>query len=358
MPDNVDVTRDQRPMPQGRLDPDVKLPASVQRQIEAANTAIAAANLAPPTPEVVAPPLAPTAEQPEPAPTPTPAPPPAPEPEPSREAFSSDADLQGKYDRMVQSMNGRLKQRDDTIAGMQDQLNAMGLELQRATAVLEQRGTSPQIPAPTSLTPEDREFAGDQLLDIVRKVAGEVVAPVVTQQQNVQKTQQRTASQMFYSAMDSAMPDWRDINRNEDFKAWLRLPDVYAGRVRQALLNEAVKAADAPRAIAFFKGFKSEKGLSPSPQPTPEPQPAPQRQAATTLEALAAPGRAQPAGGSPPQQPAATEKPTYTRQDISNFYAHKRLFPKGQGYYAGKQTEMDATERDIVQAQHEGRIKG
>lgn len=354
MPDNVDVIRDASSMPQAPIDPHVRVPDSVRRATEAAEALHKQAYETPAPEVVVAAPLAPTAPQPEPVVVP---PPVVAQPEPTSADFAASPDLQGKYDRMVQSMNGRLKQRDDAIAGMQDQLNAMGQELQRATHALDQRGNSPQPPIASDLTTEEREFAGDQLLDIVRKVAGEVVAPVAKQQQNVQQNQKRTASQQFYATLDGAMPAWREINKDPDFIGWLRLPDVYAGRVRKVLLDDAVQSADGPRALAFFKGFMSEKGLSPSPPLVPEPQPAPQRQAAKTLEELAAPGRAQPAGGTA-TAPAATEKPTYTRQDISNFYAHKRLFSKGQGYYAGKADEMNQTERDIIVAQGEGRVRG
>lgn len=360
MPDPIEVTRDAPAMPQAPVDPNVRLPEGARRAAEAADAIHKQAYQTPaPAPEPApAPAPAAAAPAPEPAPAPAHEPAPAPAAEPTREDFTAAPDLQRKYDALVASMNGRLKQKDAVITSQNEQLEAMGQELQRVTVALESRGNVPQPATPTQLTDADREFAGDQLIDIVRKVATEAVAPVQQQLQTTQKVSAVNAKAQFYAYLDAQIPEWRALNRDPEFLGWLRLPDVYAGRVRQALLTEAVKSTDGPRALQFFKGFMSEAGRTPSPQPTPEPQPAP-RQAATTLEALAAPGRAKPAGGTTPAAtPAANEPTIYTRQDISNFYAHKRLFLQNKGLYAGNKAEMDRVEHDIVRAQTENRVRG
>jgi hypothetical protein len=45
------------------------------------------------------------------------------------------------------------------------------------------------------------------------------------------------------------------------------------------------------------------------------------------------------------------DKPTYTSAWIAQFSADKRM-----GKYRGREAEVEAIERDIYQAQHEGRL--
>jgi hypothetical protein len=115
--------------------------------------------------------------------------------------------------------------------------------------------------------------------------------------------------------------------------------------------------------VAIFKDFVTEVratgGVVPGTQPAAQQQVQDQqqsRQAAVNLETLAAPGRARPAGGDTPNTPA--EKPTYTRQQIAQFYADKRRAIQGQGPYAGRDQEAARIEADIMAAQMEGRVRG
>jgi len=64
------------------------------------------------------------------------------------------------------------------------------------------------------------------------------------------------------------VPNWREVNKDPRFLAWLRKPNIYTGKSNQDLLNEAARSADAQRVAAFFKGFLSEEksrvtGLTP-----------------------------------------------------------------------------------------------
>src|SRR4029453_5355696 len=67
-----------------------------------------------------------------------------------------------------------------------------------------------------------------------------------------------------------------------------------------------------------------------------------------SLEDFAAPGKAR----SAPQDNLPPDKPTYTSAWIARFLGDKRT-----GKYRGREADPDAIERDIYQAQHEGRIQ-
>jgi len=268
-------------------------------------------------------------------------------------------------------MKGRYDQASETIGSMQGQMQELGDELVRAQGSIQrlrenlsappQPGT-PRPGAPRPLvTDADRETYGPELLDTIARVAREAVSPdlAVVQNQNRQVSQ-RVAQQgqgALFGDLDRDVPTWRTINVDPRFKVWCRLPDVYSGQVRGKMLNAAFQAADAPRVIAFFKGFLAEEqatGQMPTQQPLPQagqqPPPAP-RQAAISLDTLAAPGRAKPATGDNPAN--AADKPVFTRAQIAAFYSDVR-----KGVYNGRDADKQRDEAAIFAAQREGRVRG
>jgi len=377
MPEPVERTVDARPMPQNRVDPDVKLPPAVAAAAAAAE-ALHARAYAPPQPEPApqpepkpepAPQPGPTPVAAEPAPpapeaqpTPVPAPAPAPDDPTVRAPFDPNVDAQGYYHRYI-SMQGRWRGSQDQLDRMQGELQALGDELVRTQQALAAmpppqytNGHAAPPPATPLVTPADEQQFGSEVIDLARRVARETLAPELQslrgENEQLRSQLQRTGKQTVFSVLDERVPEWRKINTDPAFKRWLSLPDIYSGGVRQRLLDAAVKAADAPRVVAFFQGFLREaaQGQPSQPQPAPlpaEPPPA-QRQPPLSLETLAAPGRARPAPGEPP----AADKPIYTRAQISKFYADVR-----RGAYVGRETEKNAIERDIFAAQTEGRVR-
>ena len=374
MPEPAERVVDARPMPQNRIDPDVKLPPSVRAAAEAAEALHKAAYSPPaePQPEPSTPPVAaePAPPAPEVQPTPVPAPaPPPPQPvvdDPTvRAPFDPNIDSQGYYHRYI-SMQGRWRGSQDEVTRLRTEVQAIGDELIRTQQMLASQppppyqnghAAPPPTPPPSLITPHDEQQFGTEVIDLARRVARETLAPELQslrgENEQLRTQLQRTGKQGLFATLDERVPKWREINVDPSFKRWLSLPDIYSGGVRQRLLDAAVAAADAPRVVAFFTGFLREaaQGQPSQPQPAPSPaEPPPAaRQPPLSLEALAAPGRARPAPG---EQPAVGDKPVYTRAQISKFYADVR-----RGAYAGRETEKSAIERDIFAAQTEGRVR-
>lgn len=349
-----EVIRDAPHLPQLPVDPDVKVPDSVRRAAERANSHYGPApgdTPAQPDPAVVD-----ASAQPDPAvatPTapavPTSPPPPAPLPAPA-EPVSPE-----QWEHRYNSMKGRYDATQRTIGEMQETISQLGDELVRTQQVLR----APRAPAPGNtppaplLTPQDEEDYGKPLIDFAQRAALAAVAPKMTELENRnQELSQRLARSALTDMradVTASVPNWREINRNPRFLAWLRLPDIYSGDVRQALLNRATQAADAPRVIAFFKGFLAEEeatGQSLAPQPEPPVAP---RTPAIRLDSLTAPGKARPAGGNSAQ---SVDKPVFTRAQIAAFYADVRA-----SRYAGREVDKDKLEREIFAAQADGRVR-
>lgn len=322
-----------------------KPPRQVQEQIDKVE-----AMFAPPVeePEGTQPPAAapsapPTGEA---APPSTPAAPPEGGEEPDQRYRS----LQGRYE----TLQNNYRSQGDRIA-----------ELERLIATLQVKGAEPPpepkpYEKPKFISPEEASEYGEDLLNVIGKRAKEEYFPEFDQlAQRLKRLEGRVdgvgtvlekdQKQTVYSSLTAAVPQWREINKDEGFKAWLGEVDPYSGKLRNEMLQEAFTRHEGNRVVSFFKGFLEAVG---TPQPPPaQGNPAPlydvQPAGKPSLEDFAAPGRAR----STPQN-LPLDKPVYTVAWIAKFTADKIA-----GKYRGREADADAIERDIFQAQHEGRIQ-
>jgi len=266
-------------------------------------------------------------------------------------------------EQRLRSAQGRLEQANTINRQMHDRMAQMEQQLATLAAAGAQPPPPPTAPTPVRLvTPEEEADYGTELLNVVGKRAREEYFPEFEQLANrlkqveqrvegattvIQKTQQQT----MYDHLAGEIPEWRQINRSDDFKQWLQFADPFSGRRRHDLLLEAFSRHETPRVVAFFRGFLTEATGTPpnSNSPGLAAPPIPSNGHASgkpSLEDFAAPGRAR----SAPQE-LPPDKPVYSQAWIAKFMADKRT-----GKYRGREADADAIERDIYQAQHEGRI--
>lgn len=324
-----------------------KLPRQLQQQVDAVNAAMAQPSPGEPPKEAL--PEGEYEEQPE-----------GEEPEDEQPQLLDD-DEPPSWEQRARSAEGRL---DQALNANQLLARRMG-ELERDMNLLKLRGAEPETPPvpkakPQYVKPEEINDYGDEFFDVVGRKAREEFVPVVDElserlkrlesgQQAVGKVVEQTQKRGLYDALRDEVPEWATINHHPAFHNWLSIPDPYSGRQRHEMLKEAFSRHDADRVVNFFRGFLSE--ATGTPQTRGPAQPTPPNGGGTTgrpsLEDFAAPGRAR----SAPQE-LPPDKPVYTHAWIAKFMADKRT-----GKYRGREAEADAVERDIYQAQHEGRIQ-
>ena len=351
MPANVPPVDESVPVPQSVRDGAARAEA-MHAQVYPAET--------PPEPS-------PQPDSPAPEPTPQPNDPPQPEPQPQPEPpappVAADAPVpsaedlrESEWARRYNAMRGRYGASQRTVREMQNTLTDMGDELVRTQSLIRRVPDPEPEPVRRHVTAEDEQTFGTDFIDLARRAAQDALAPVIDQlrgengelKQHVQRTQRLTVAQF----LDREVEGWREINSDQRFIDWLRKRDVYSGAVRQKLLDNAFRAADAPRIAEFFTGFLREEQATghadPAPRSEPPAPPAP-REPAVPLASLAAPGRARPASG---EQPQSADKPIFTRAQVAAFYDKVR-----RGAYQGRETEKQADEAVIFAAQREGRIR-
>jgi hypothetical protein len=300
----------------------------------------------------------PPAQEPQPSPQPAPQVPP--------QAPAEEGDIEQRY----RSLMGRFDQLMANSRGQQERIN----ELERQAALLRARGAEPPPATPTPptkvslLTEQERTEYGEELLNVVAKRAKEEYAPEFDMlAQRLQRLEGRldgvgqvvehTQVQDLYGTLARAVPDWRAINNSDEFKLWLQRPDAYSGRNRHEMLLEAFNGHETGRVVAFFQGFLSEATGTPPNASSPGSSAPPLATGGFNPTAGNGSGRpslesfAAPVGASSTPQPLPPEKPVYTHAWIAKFMADKRT-----GKYRGREAEAEAIERDIYQAQHEGRL--
>lgn len=252
--------------------------------------------------------------------------------------------MKGRFDRA----QSQLTQQAERIASLERTLAAMQAQPRDNSSATELR-------AERLITPEEEQDYGSDFLNVVGKKAKEEMLPLVRKYEDeiaglkaqlagVGNYVAQDAQSRMMSSLDVSVPNWRDQNVNPEFLNWLALPDPYSGTIRHEMLKAAWERHDAPRVAAFFTGFLSEEAaFRPAGSETPA-KPA----GKISLETLAAPGRAKTAAASS----APAEKPLITSAQISKFYADV-----ASGRYNGRDEEKMRFEKQIFDAQREGRIR-
>lgn len=238
--------------------------------------------------------------------------------------------LKGKYDKEVPRLHQELKQLRDENAFMRSKL-----ELLEQMVVQKSQSQPSGISEQEAGDPEIEQLKEDfpEIYRAITKLLDRVTKKVVTKDEIKQVEDKVTQAtfQTFYNKLDNLVPDWRTLNEDPDFLAWLNDRDPFTGRTKLELLRLAYQEGDADRVAVFFNEYKKQK------------QPSPQND----LSKLASPPR----GRSPsPAAGGSTNKPFFTEEQITDFY-----LKKAQGKIP--KAEAERIEREIIQASKEGRIK-
>lgn len=257
--------------------------------------------------------------------------------------------LQGMYNAEVPRLHAQNKEMQQRVQQMEQLLASLSAQKSVSQA--------PQV-AENLVTAQDVEEYGESI-DIMRKVSREELVPVaqrlgkieqmlqqmqtnvVPQVQAVVKQQAVSAEQQFWSELTKLVPNWRDVNDNQDFQSWLLDIDPLTGIARQTYLEDAQRSLDAGRVANFFRTWLEITGQAAVAQSNGRVS------ASAELEKQVTPGRSRAAA-----TPQGNKAKTYTPEDIKKFFNDVRT-----GKYKGREQERDRIERDIFAAQRENRIQ-
>lgn len=244
--------------------------------------------------------------------------------------------LQGLFNQQVPELQRQVK---DLTTRYQEAV----AHLEKAAKPQEQVQQKPQV------DPKDIDNFGADLVEMVQRVTASTLGGVVAkvdglmngvqqrlavlerELQGTSQTLAHTAQESFMNQLDKAVPDWRKVNEDQRFLAWLGEVDPVLGDTRQAALSLAEKSLDAGRVVGIFRAF-----LNTLP---------PVAQAKSKLEKQVTPSSTASAA------PQSTEKPVLTQKQVSEFYKDVAL-----GRYRGRESEQAKFEAVINLAMQENRI--
>jgi hypothetical protein len=280
-----------------------------------------------------------------------PAQPPASEPDGFEHKFNV---LQGKYNKEVPRLYRVIRAKDKEI-------NDLRTQLARAKTA----PPTPPQPASLDITDEERDMYGEDLINLVDRLATQRAKEMVPAQREPEPDRMEEEPlvdgdrEELLAALDEAVPDWLTQNEDPEFLKWLSQMDPYTSKPREQLLADALQTNDADATIALFKGFQQENAVvTPDDQPseeapeTPE-QGTPEQEPEQPLEELVAPGS--PKTGSTGAQ-SESGKRIWTKQGIEEFTREKNEFVKANPERDMPQHLVDL-ERDLFAAQLDGRIR-
>lgn len=263
------------------------------------------------------------------------------------------------YEQRWRSLQGMYNADTTRLRAENNQLSQRLGQLEQLIASLtapQQASTPAQVAAAKLITDKDVEEYGESI-EVMRRAAREEMSgrdqevadlrrslaqlqsSVVPKVESVVQRQALNAEQMFWTELSAEVPDWREINANQNFHSWLLEVDPLSGMTRQTYLDNAQGQLDARRVGSFFRTWQSQNGNSVAQQT--------RNVAATQLEKQIAPGRGRTAAGTTTGNAAKA----YARTDVAKFFDDVR-----KGLYKGREQERDRIERDIFAAQREGRI--
>lgn len=173
---------------------------------------------------------------------------------------------------------------------------------------------------------------------IAAQIAGEHTSKVreefKPQMDRVEQSAAESARESYMRELARLVPNWQEIDTDDNFTAFLDERDELSGRTRRTYFQEADKAMNAARVAKFFTAFK---GNSAPAQPPAEPQ------APSAIDVMVQPSAVR---ASPPPQ----GRRIWTQADVAKFYGDVR-----RGAY--KPADVARIESDLFAAQRENRMR-
>lgn len=254
--------------------------------------------------------------------------------------------LQGMYNAEVPRLHSQNREMQNRLQQMEQLIASMSV----------QQPVQPSQDTMQVITAQDQEEYGESI-DVMRRAATEVLGPmsqriaqlermvsqfqgsVGPQVQAITQRQAMTAEQQFWADLTTVVPNWREINNNQDFQSWLLQYDPLTGISRQTILEDAQRNLEVSRVGNFFKSWLEITGQANVAQNS-------QYNASSELERQVAPGKSRSTG-----TPTSSAPKPFSQGDIEKFYSDVRM-----GKYKGRDAERTKIERDIFTASREGRI--
>lgn len=227
------------------------------------------------------------------------------------------------------------------VPALQEQVRTLTKDLDAANRqIADLKAARTESSNPGGLTDEQIQKAkdefGDDVVDFFQRLAGSgrgpdnsaEVAELKRELDAIKSREKQKTEASFWTALNELVPDWKAVNADQKFHAFLSEYDPQTGAQRQQSLATAQQALDADGVAAVFNAFKKQQPQKQQ-QRIPDDQVDPPTSRSTT---------------------APEGKKIWTGPEITKFYKDKA----DRKYSADEAKRLEA---DIFAAQREGRVR-
>lgn len=272
--------------------------------------------------------------------------------EPSEPETTETTEAPENWEHKYKTLQGIFTKERGELNGQVQHLTSENEELKSRLDALEQSASGNEEPQAAELqqvTEADVDTFGADMVDLMRRVASEALAPLrqefamlsqelQKQLTGVQQQQTNSEADSYFSELTRRVPDWETINADPDFLSWLGELDPMSRFPRQAFLDNAVSNRDVEGTIAILDTWRGKPVVTPETLSVPDvPDLSRQTQPSTT--------------GVSDTTNREAPADMWTRQDIENFYNDVR-----RGVFDGDPQLKAKYETEINAAVAEGRV--
>lgn len=267
------------------------------------------------------------------------------------------------YKQKWLSAHGMHKRFEEQIAALKEQnslllgrINQVQAQPQQGQIGVSQEASKEDLKEHVNKLVE--EFGEDFLSSLTGFVRGEIDARVDGKVDNVKQEvdkvsqdAQNIRQQNFFRDLTARVSDWRDYYGTPEFDGWLRTQiEPMSGKSYSDLFDDANNSWNLEPLAKFFGMYKQFIGKGAATEASQQhAHESRQEHQADPREALVSPGK----GGSGASiDGKGGEQKVWTQVEINKFYRDVR-----QGVYAGREAEMNALERDLLEANATGRVR-
>ena len=175
--------------------------------------------------------------------------------------------LQGKYNRELTELHAQVESQAGTIANLNSLIVSLNSRSPEAGAAPSQEGARPQA-GQVDIDPDAFTGYGAEMIDLVNLVKSQSaeLAKLKGETNFIAERQVKTEGESYYDALDLAASDWRTLNKDVDFLAWLKEPDGLSGITRQENMTAAHNALNSAGVAKYFLAYKAKGDPTPKPQ--------------------------------------------------------------------------------------------
>jgi len=163
--------------------------------------------------------------------------------------------LKGKYDKEVPRLHKEIKQ----LRREKEELYRRLELLERVVSMQKQQSETPQAPQVEEEDEEIKKFKEDypEIYRAIERILQKKVLSKV--EKELGDLSKNVTEQQFYAQLTSLVPEWRELNTDPDFLAWLQEEEGDTGLTRHQLMLSAYEQGNAPAVAKFFKRYLAQQ---------------------------------------------------------------------------------------------------